>query len=749
MTKEEFTARYMAQFSEQQRQAVMAEERAVLLLAVPGSGKTTVLVTRLGYMALCRGIDPASILTMTYTTAATREMRERFAARFPELAGRMPQFRTINGLSSKIIAYSSRSLGPAFSLQENAGELAQLVGRIYREKNGEYPTDSTIRDIRTAITYCKNRMLTQEEIRAQRFEIPGFAEIYARYCAALRAARQMDYDDQMRYALAILRKQPEVLAQFQAQYPYLCVDESQDTSRVQHAIIALLTGETGSLFMVGDEDQSIYGFRAADPEALMRFSEMYPGAKVLFLEENYRSTPQIVQLAGRFVARNHSRYPKTLRPTRPDGPAVQLVHAQSRQTQIAYLYTLAQQTDTPFAVLYRNNDSALPLIDLFERSGTPYCCRSYDDTFFSHRILADVADIIHLAYAPEDTEAFLRVYYKFGAPISKEVSLAACARSARTHESVWQCVLKQTGLSAACRDAVGRLQALLAALPNVPGGELIAMIWGPIGYGQFVAARRLDTGKFSILQMLAAREQTPEDFLLRLAQLRQIVQTHENPPQANVTLSTIHSSKGLEYPSVYLLDVHDGVLPARADAAGTTQQERQEYEEDRRLFYVAMTRAKDRLYLFEYPDVPSAFMQEVRVLLPAQTCPAEEFASILPENACGRRYMHRTDGPGTIAAQCGDTMLVCFASGSWRLMEAGQMLLERDRTPRPALPDADEEPAPAAVCTPGQAIFHKKYGPGRVLAFDGALVTIRFDADRTTTRQFNLQQSLAHGFLQL
>ena len=125
--------------------------------------------------------------------------------------------------------------------------------------------------------------------------------------------------------------------------------------------------------MVGDEDQSIYGFRAADPEALMRFSEMYPGAKVLFLEENYRSTPQIVQLAGRFVARNRSRYPKTLRPTRPDGPAVQLVHAQSRQTQIAYLYTLAQQTDTPFAVLYRNNDSALPLIDLFERSGTPYC----------------------------------------------------------------------------------------------------------------------------------------------------------------------------------------------------------------------------------------------------------------------------------------------------------------------------------------------------------------------------------------
>lgn len=133
----------------------------------------------------------------------------------------------------------------------------------------------------------------------------------------------MDYDDQMTYALAILRKHPDVLAQFQTQYPHLCVDESQDTSRVQHAIIRLLAEKTGDLFLVGDEDQSIYGFRAAWPEALLQFPQTYPGAKLLFMEENYRSTPQILQAANAFIAKNRSRYPKTIRPVRPAGQPVQ------------------------------------------------------------------------------------------------------------------------------------------------------------------------------------------------------------------------------------------------------------------------------------------------------------------------------------------------------------------------------------------------------------------------------------------
>ncbi|MEF2711208.1 MAG: ATP-dependent helicase [Oscillospiraceae bacterium] len=750
MTPEEFSAQYMAHFSQQQKAAVQAVNGAVLLLAVPGSGKTTVLVTRLGYLALCCGVDPGSILVMTYTVAATQELRARFAALFPQLSGRTPQFRTINGLSAKIIESCSRLRGPAFTLQENEGELAALVGRICLELHGEYPTDATVREIRTAITYCKNMMLGADEIRAQHFDVPGFFTIYTRYCQALRAARQMDYDDQMTYALAILRKHPDVLAQFQTQYPHLCVDESQDTSRVQHAIIRLLAEKTGDLFLVGDEDQSIYGFRAAWPEALLQFPQTYPGAKLLFMEENYRSTPQILQAANAFIAKNRSRYPKTIRPVRPAGQPVQQVHAASRQAQIRYLLALAAQVqEPPFTVLYRNNDSALPLIDALERAGLPYRCRSAEDTFFTHRIVCDVCDILRFASAPDDTERFLRIYYKFGAMISREAALAACAESARTHAPVLACLLAQGGLPDTCREAVEQLRARLDALPQTSGEALIRTIWGPMGYSRFVTERRLDPGKFSILCMLAAPQPSAAAFLARLDTLRQLIRTHRDAPDARLTLSTIHGSKGLEYDRVFLLDVHDGVLPADPNGTDGTEDAQRAYEEDRRLFYVAMTRAKNELYLFDYPDVPSAFVRELRQQLPRPFRPAEDFASILPENTCGLRYRHAVHGEGQILAQCGDAMLVAFADGD-RCLQAGQMLLERDRTPdaRTAPPSAQPLPPEAAACVPGSEIWHRKYGRGRIVSLQGTLAAIRFEAPgETAPRTFCLPAALQNGFL--
>ena len=745
MTQEEFTARYMPQFSEQQKAAVMETEGPVLLLAVPGSGKTTVLVTRLGYMALCCGIDPARILAVTYTVAATRELRARFTARFPGLAGRTPEFRTINGLSAKIIEACGRQRGPAFELLENAGELASLVGRIYQELNGEYPTDSTIREVRTAITYCKNMMLSMDEIAAQDFSLPHFAELYARYCAALREARQMDYDDQMAYALAILRKRPEILAEFQEHYPYLCVDESQDTSRVQHAIIELLAQKTGNLFMVGDEDQSIYGFRAAYPEALLRFSAVWPGAKTL-LEDNYRSTPEILRLAGMFIEGNRERYSKTIRATRAKGRRVHLAHAASRQAQYRYLLALAGEQGAPFSVLYRNNDSALPLIDALERAGLPYHCRSFDDTFFTHRIVCDVQDILRFAATPDDAERFLRIYYKFGALISKEAAQAACIQSGRTNTPILDCLLAQAGLSDEGLERVRRLKAGFEALETLPGEALMRTIWGPLGYGGFVTERRLDPGKYFILQMLAAREPSAEAFLARLDTLRQTIRVHTDAPDARLTLSTIHSSKGLEYEQVYLLDIHDGVLPSRPDAADGTADERREYEEDRRLFYVAMTRAKDELTLFDYPDAPSAFIREAQGYLPVPVRAKDDFAAIVPENACGLRYRHETHGEGRILAQCEDEMLLAFPDGD-RLMRAGQMLLEQSRAEVWQAPGA-----PAAAQTtpnalgPGSVIRHKKYGMGRIVSIDGPFADIRFEGE-TAARRFNLAHSLRSGFL--
>ena len=294
MEKTAFETAHMAALNPQQRAAVAAVDGPVLLLAVPGSGKTTVLITRLGYMTEVCGIAPESILTMTYTVAATQEMRARFAARFGEAEAARMEFRTINGVAARIIALYSRMYGrtPPDLLQSES-ETTPLLLQLWQSINHEYAAESTLKELRTAITYIKNMCLTDAEIDELETDLENLPELYRAYQQALKARHKMDYDDQLCFALQILNAAPAVAAAFRKRYRYFCVDESQDTSRVQHEIIRVLAQQSGNLFMVGDEDQSIYGFRAAYPQALMDFEKTYPGARVLLMEENYRSREPI------------------------------------------------------------------------------------------------------------------------------------------------------------------------------------------------------------------------------------------------------------------------------------------------------------------------------------------------------------------------------------------------------------------------------------------------------------------------
>lgn len=455
MDREAFDRKYAARLNRQQQEAVHAVEGPVLLLAVPGSGKTTVLVTRLGYMLCCCGIAPDQILTMTYTRAAAGEMKQRFAALFGQDCPHPPEIRTINGVSSKIIAYYAQNCGkrPPFILAEDESALAKLVSDLYRDLCGEYPTQSVVKELRKSIAYAKNMMLPEERLGELDTGFEKFPELYREYGKALRDNKWMDYDDQMVYAKKILELHEDVRTHFQNRFPYICVDESQDTSRIQHAIIRLLAGKSGNIFMVGDEDQSIYGFRAAYPDALMQFEQTYPGARVLLMEENYRSTPEILRAADAFIRKNHHRRPKTIHPTRASGAAVRVISAMDRADQYPWLVNMAASVREETAVLYRNNDSALPLIDLLDRGGIPYRCRRMDDAFFTHRIVADIRDIIALAHDQTDAETFLRIYYKVGGGISKKAAEYACQKSRATGGSILRELLGFPQLSQYGRDS--------------------------------------------------------------------------------------------------------------------------------------------------------------------------------------------------------------------------------------------------------------------------------------------------------
>ena len=646
MNFEEYKAQFHLELTGQQDRAVQAVDGPVLVLAVPGSGKTTVLVARLGYLLLCRGIRPEEILTVTYTVAATRDMRGRFVRMFGESCpgAEKLEFRTINGICARIIAEYGRRIGKEpFALQTDEGEILKLLRKIYIEVERAYPTEAETADLRSRISSIKNRQLKEKDLEKEDREA-GYrlSEIFHSYCTAMKKRSQMDYDDQMVYAWNILKRCPELLDEYRKRYRYLCVDEAQDTSRIQHRILNLLAGG-GNLFLVGDEDQSIYGFRAACPEALLHFEEDHPGAQILYMEQNFRSDAAIVKAADQLIVHNRLRHANRLLPVREQQTKVRILSVKKREDQYAYLVKLAKEcAENPqgkgLAVLYRNNESAVPLIDRLEREQVPYRMRGADLAFFSHRVLYDIIGIYRFLENPARTDLFLSVYYKMSLYLNKKMAEEACREAEAQSVSVWAVLLQNPELPEYVHKAVREVKRHTDRILHGTALTALQLIEGALGYDAYLERMGSGREKLELLEFLAVREPSMEALLQKLQKLQETIREKEYDPACPFVLSTIHGSKGLEYDRVILMDVGDGVFPAmrpyssasaggllygkgtsaRGKQAGRRQTEedrRQQalYEEERRIFYVGLTRARDELTILQLPQ-GSSFANE---LLPA------------------------------------------------------------------------------------------------------------------------------------
>ena len=596
----EFKQQFQLKLNPQQEAAVQQVDGPVLLLAVPGSGKTTVLVSRLGYMIWCAGVRPENILTVTYTVAATRDMRRRFAEQFGEEQAQRLTFRTINGICAVVVQrYAAWKGTQPFELLNDEATLNGVVRELLAKGGNPFPGDQQIKDARTNITYCKNMMLTEEEIAAYRVDGMDFPAVYRGYQEYLNQNRKMDYDDQMVFTYRIFRQYPELLAQFQRRYPYLCVDEAQDTSKIQHAILRQLGAASRNVFMVGDEDQSIYGFRAAWPQALLEFQQVYPEAKVLVMEQNYRSTRTIVEAADAFIQRNQNRHPKHMRTENPPGGVIRKTMLKDYNRQYNYLLEAARTCTVPTAVLYRNNDSALPLIDLLERNHIPYACRQREGFFFTSPLVRDLTDMLRFAYDDGNSELFLRFYYKLDLKVKKAL-VARILQNIRPDESVFEVLLDSESLEPWQKGKAKALQTHFSKLPQMSSYLALQRLVKFMGYGDYLEDQRADTAKLDVLLTLANQTPAIPEFLERLGQLKDVLEGMQPRPDCPFVLSTIHASKGLEYDRVILVDAVDGLFPAVGEEDAASQEERETLEEERRLFYVGVTRAREQLELLCY-----------------------------------------------------------------------------------------------------------------------------------------------------
>ncbi|GEN83892.1 DNA helicase [Sporosarcina luteola] len=620
------------QLNDVQKSAVLQTEGPLLLLACPGSGKTTTMIMRIGYLIEEKKVDPKRIKAITFSRASARDMTERFKRFFPQ---HDPiDFSTIHSLAYSITRTYLNKTRTGFELIEGGGKGKQsptksmLLKALYKETLKEDGTEEELASLSTFISFLKNRMIPFKEWE----QVPGpfdnagsIALKYEQQKSKTVGHLLLDFDDMLSIAEQALRIDEQLAERFRSRYDYILTDESQDTSLVQHRIVEHLVAHHGNLCVVADDDQSIYTWRGADPAYLLDFKKVYPDAELLMMEQNYRSSKEIVDTAAKFIKRNRHRYAKEMRTdNREVGPIFIKQYEDPKQLLEYVTYELLDEENlSEVAILFRNNSSSTMYVNELHRRGIPFYMKDADDKFFSHWIVEDILNFMRLSFNDERKDVFSKVAMKMNLFISRKMLTEFLTTP--TSGNVFDAFKDSVQLKSSQIDKLNDYKVAYTKIPTMRPAQVIRMIRYELEYEEALKSRaakfgyRIDQllGILDTLEGIASQVRTMVDFATRLKELEEAVQQAKfNPPDNALTLSTFHSAKGLEFRRVFMIDLVKGIIPSEEDENDPLLM-----EEARRLFYVGMTRAKDRLELLSYQKQngktkeDSRFVNEVRGIL--------------------------------------------------------------------------------------------------------------------------------------
>jgi len=602
-----------------QREAVLHFEGPMLVLAGAGSGKTRVLTTRIARLIEHHGVDPSRILSVTFTNKAAGEMRERIA----RLLGEDPKGMwsgTFHAIGARILRTAARQVGrtPSFTIYDEDDFLG-LVKRIM-EREGISPKQWSPKVISSLISDAKNSLVSAQEYANLAMDpvSRAAASVYRQLEPALRSANAVSFDDLLVLPVEIFRSDERTFARYRDRFQFILVDEYQDTNRAQFQFIKLLGSGHGNVVVVGDDDQSIYGWRGADIRNILDFEKEFTSAKLVRLEENYRSTPDILEVANVAITQNVGRKGKTLRPTRQAGERVTVVAALDERDEAEWVLeeikTRRNQENSglaDFAVLYRTNAQSRPLEDALRREAIPYRLVG-SVRFYDRREIRDLMAYLKLIANPADSEAFRRAVSVPKRGIGDTTLDALAARARELDLPLYEAALNDGALGVlrpAARKTLTDFVALIARLreraKDTSVDVLIQDLIAEIKYVDYLQAEGPESARDRIENVSAlvngAAETviddggevglTPLDHFLQRAML--VAGADALDPSADaVTLMTLHNAKGLEYPVVFLTGLEDGLFPLSQAIDHPPK-----LEEERRLFYVGITRAEEKLYL--------------------------------------------------------------------------------------------------------------------------------------------------------
>jgi DNA helicase II / ATP-dependent DNA helicase PcrA len=675
---------YLADLNPAQREAVLATEGPVLVVAGAGSGKTRVLTHRIAHLVAACGVKPNEILAITFTNKAANEMKTRLEGILGDTARRM-WVMTFHAACGRILRREAPRLGyrSNFTIYDQADQVR--LAKACLEELERDPKRFPPRGIHSQISMAKNQLVSPDEYkqRVGSFYDQTVADVYEVYQRRLFASNAVDFDDLLMLTVEVLERFPEALTRWQKAFRYVLVDEYQDTNHAQYRLLQLLAGKHGNVFAVGDPDQSVYGFRGADIRNILEYERDFGGAKVIALEQNYRSTNSVLRAANSVIANNRERKPKNLWSELGDGDPVRVVEVEDEHAEARFvaaeIAALAEEgfAGSEIAVFYRTNAQSRVLEDVLVRQEVPYQVIG-GPKFYERAEIKDAIAYLQVIDNAYDAISLARIANRPRRGIG-DASLARLASFADAQGiSVWEALARpdEAGVGAAPLKAVqrfrGLLESLMAGALELSVPELVERVLERSGYLEALEAERTieAQGRMENLMELVgvAREYQETASEPSLSEFLQQISLYSDQDalaeeESLVTLMTLHNAKGLEFRAVFLIGMEEGVFPHSRSL------EEQGLEEERRLCYVGLTRAKERLALTHAAarslwgsrgyNMPSRFLDELPQeeierdrLRPASWsgygAPMVKPKRSFPELSTGDTVRHSTLGEGIV-----------------------------------------------------------------------------------------------------
>jgi len=735
---------YLRGLNAPQREAVLTTDGPVLVLAGAGTGKTAALTARLAHLMATRRAWPSELLAVTFTNKAAREMRERIGRMMGEAVEGLPWLGTFHSIAAKMLRRHAELVGlqSNFTILDTDDQLRLLKQLIQAADIDEKRW--TARALAGLIDRWKNRGWTPAEIDAGESE--AFAngrgqELYGRYQDRLRAVNACDFGDLLLHMLVILKKHRDVLELYQQRFRYILVDEYQDTNASQYLWLRLLAQERKNICCVGDDDQSIYSWRGAEVANILRFERDFPGAAVIRLEQNYRSTPHILAAAAGVIANNGGRLGKTLWTEQPQGEKVKVIgiwdgpEEARRVGEEIERYQRDGLTLDKVAILVRAQFQTREFEDRFIAIGMPYRIVG-GFRFYERAEIRDALAYLRVIAQPADDLAFERIVNvpKRGLgdkAVAKVHQIARADGSALTIAAAR--ILDTDELTPQARRALGNLVGDIARwrskLSELPHAELARLMLDESGYtGMLQAEKSAEaTGRLENLAELCRAMEEYETLGAFLEHVSLVMDNDANADEAKVTIMTIHAAKGLEFDTVFLAGWEEGVFPSQRalDEGGTAS-----LEEERRLAYVAITRARRqatilhaanrRIYGQWTSSIPSRFVKE----LPDAHVDAE--TTMTGGESLWRAQWSEQADPFANLARARPDQAAARGPG-WQRAAARPLDMSPTRLAEVKQSAASFAAKPRSDIALGERVFHTKFGYGAVAEIEGNKLEVEFE----------------------